>query len=158
MKLFLVIIITGLSFSLFGDDCREENLATFSYKGQEVLPFKTIGADECDKFGGVYVMTPRLRIILYVNFNLEMELDLFELESSFLEFTPVKYQSFLQGWQLTFISSEVMKTINLDVDARVKMNEYLKTFFVSERVFKEDIPHQFLWRFIYDPEFSWEDI
>ncbi len=104
------------------------------YEGQE-YPSELIGTDKVDCFGGTRAVTPKHKIAVYVNFNIEGTIDLKPLEDSFAEikvFERHKYKKII----IVVVSDDWMIwRIGELIDW--SLNSTNNIFFITEHVLKE---------------------
>ena len=136
--------------------CIEENKAVFYSKGAIVPPERFVGKDDCDGFGGVFAYTPAFNIPVYVNYNIEIKINLDEIDYAIGTYTPT-LEAFneLKTWQISVLSRSIVNKYPQNNDYRVKAEPRMKSYFVSTRVLDEKRTLAEVWRWMYDPEYDW---
>ncbi len=139
MKNTLIFILCFLPFSVvaIADEAPcEVSLVKFLVNGVEV-PSKVIGlTKQCDDFGGNLAFSPKHHIYTYVNFNIEAEIPLDELDLAYEKAITTCFEGHeLKAIDLAVVKADwISKVYNSDKQAILSWNR--RTLFISEKVFK----------------------
>lgn len=144
-KIIALTLVSVVSFSASAteqaqapENCREESLVKFISGGKEVASNVIGAANPCDRFGGNEAFTPIYGIRVYVNFNLDVTIDLDAIDSVF-EATASKdpiIRERVRKIDIAVVNNEWIKKHHFH-DFEVSLNYPRTIFFITEKAVSE---------------------